>query len=146
MTIRGSRGMIGRKTFSFNITKMVLGMSLDGGSGVTCISKNVAARLDAHVTRVHVTFQFWGEIGVRVADGRKLTLSRRTGRVQATVMTLWWAPVVIDLALEALQGSGDVLITGSKTMMELLGIDVMPTLRIGDLNLLSEDAGVLPAE
>ena len=50
----------------------------------------------------------------KVADGRRVPIAERTGRLQITLVTPC-APVVICLALAVIPGSDNVLVIGEKT-------------------------------
>lgn len=52
-----------------------------------------------------------------VNRSREILLARQTGRVHVAMMTMPWAPVVMDLALAAVP-SDDVLIVETKRMRE----------------------------
>ena len=57
----------------------------------------------------------------RVADGRELSIRSQTRRMNVTTLTPW-APVEVTLSLAVLPGIDDVLIIGSKSMRERLGL------------------------
>ena len=101
---------------------------LDSGSGMTCISSRTAERLKEHFGGEYVVCDFDCGVKARVSDGRVIPIGERTVSVRVTLMTPW-APVIFDVTLAIVPGDDDVLIIGSKTLRERLGIDVMEGLR-----------------
>ena len=106
---------------------MEINAVLDSEAGITCISEKLATRLSQHFAGMQVTFPFHRRHYATVADGRKVAMIERTGRVQVT-LNAPRAPVVIGLVLAAIPGDDDVLIVRNKTMKDRLGIDVMACL------------------
>lgn len=59
----------------------------------------------------------------RVEDGWELAIKQQTQRVSQTILKPW-APVEVNLSSMVIPGMYDVLIIGSKSIQERLGIDI----------------------
>ena len=101
---------------------------LDSGAGVSCISEKMAADLGAHFEGTRIVYPMTKTAKARVADGRELAIKNQTRRMNVTILTPW-APVEVTLSLAVLPGIDDVLIIGSKSMRERLGVEIMASLK-----------------
>ena len=67
------------------------------------------------------------EMSVQLANGQEVVVRNQTRTLQVAIGTPW-GPVVISTAFAVIPGTDSVLILGSKTLREKLGIDVMASL------------------
>ena len=65
---------------------------------------------------------------VQLANGRNVMVKNQTRTLQVAIGTPW-GPVVISTAFAVIPGTYSVLILGSKTLREKLGIDVMASFK-----------------
>ena len=68
------------------------------------------------------------EVPVQLANGQKAVVRNQTCTLQVAIRTPW-GPVVISTAFAVIPGTDSVLILGSKTLREKMGIDVMTSLK-----------------
>ena len=67
-------------------------------------------------------------MSVQLANGQKVVVRNKTRTLQVAIGTSS-SPVVISTAFAVIPGTDSVLILGSKTLSEKLGIDVMASLK-----------------
>ena len=68
------------------------------------------------------------EMSVQLANGQKVEVRNQTRTLKVAIGTPW-GPAVISTAFAVIPGTDSVLIIGSKTLREKLGIDVMASLK-----------------
>ena len=107
---------------------MTVGTVLDSGSGITCLSERLAQQMKQHFPGERLVHPCVKEMYVQLANGQKVVVRNQTRTLQVAIGTPW-GPVVISTAFTVIPGTDSVLILGSKTPPEKLGIDVMASLK-----------------
>ena len=107
---------------------IMVGTVLDSGSGITCLSEQLSQQMEQHFRGERLVHPCLKEMSVQLANGQKVVVRNQTRTLQGTIGTPW-SPGVISTAFAVIPGTGSVLILGSKTLREKLGIDVMSSLK-----------------
>ena len=107
---------------------MTVGTVLDSGSGITCLSERLAQQMEEHFRGERLVHPCVNEMSVQLANGTKVVVRNQTRTLQVAIGTPW-GPGVMFTAFAVIPGTDSVLIVGSKTLREKLGIDVMASLK-----------------
>ena len=110
------------------VDSMTLGIVLDSGSGITCLSERLAQQMEQHFRGERLVHPYVKEMYVQLANGQKVVVRNQIRTLQVAIGTPW-GPVVISTVFAVIPGTDSVLILGSKTLREKLGIDVMASLK-----------------
>ena len=107
---------------------MTVGIVLDSGSGITCLSERLAQQMEQHFRGERLVYPCVKEMSVQLANEQKVVVRNQTRTLQLAVGPPW-GPVVISTVFAVIPGPDSVLILGSKTLREKLGIYVMTSLK-----------------
>ena len=107
---------------------MTAGTVLGSGSGITCLSERLAQQMEQHFRDEGLVHPCVKEMFVQLENGQKVVVRNQTRTLQVAIGTPW-GPVVISTAFVVIPGTDSVLILGSRTLREKLGIDAMASLK-----------------
>ena len=93
-----------------------------------CSSKTVVAGGIVDALMTVSTVKYVKEMTVKLTNGQKVIVRNQARTLQMAIGTSW-DPVAISAAFTVIPGTDSVLILGSKTLREKLGIDVMSSLK-----------------
>ena len=107
---------------------MTVGTVLDSGLGFTCLSERLAQQMEQHFRGERMVHSCVKEMSLQLANGQKVVVRNQTRTLQVAIGTPW-GPVVLSTAFAVIPATDSVLILGSKTLREKLGIDIMASLK-----------------
>ena len=107
---------------------MTVGTVLDSGLGITCLSERLAQQMEQNFQGERLVHPRVKEMSVQLAEGQTVVVMNQTRTLHVAIGTPW-GPVVISFAFAVIPGTDSVLILGSKTLREKMGIDVMASLK-----------------
>ena len=123
---------------------MTIGTVLDSGLGITCLSEKLAQQMEQHFRGERLVHPCVREMSVQLVNGKKVMVRNQTRTVQVAIGTPR-GPVVISTAFAVISGTDSVLIPGSKTLRDKLGIDVMASLK-GKAQGVDRSSGDMPED
>ena len=107
---------------------MTVDTVLDLGSGITCLSERLAQQTEQNLRGERLVHPCVKEMFVQLANGQNGVVRNQTRILQVTIGTPSGL-MAISTAFAVITGTDSVLVLGSKTLREKLGIDITASLK-----------------